>query len=211
MSSRRFLIIIVVALGFVALLWGALAYWSTPATDSARPPTARFDMPVASAETPKASNVDYARLDERLQRLMEEPGMVGLAVAVVEDGEIRFIKGYGETFAGGDEPVTPNTVFRWASLSKGVAGDMVALLAEEGRLSLQEPVEYPRHLASPARRQRGGRDRLRPALPPARPVRPRPGRQARGRHGPPLPPRQPRHPAQYLLARHLPRLSERRL
>ena len=140
MSSRRFLIIIVVALGFAALLWGALAYWSTPATESSRPPTARFDMPVGNSETPKASNVDYARLDTRLQRLMEKPGMIGLAVAVVEDGEIRFIKGYGHTFAGGDEPVTPNTVFRWASLSKGVAADMVALLAQEGRLSLQEPV-----------------------------------------------------------------------
>ena len=45
--------------------------------------------------------------------------MVGLAVAVVEDGEIRFIKGYGVTVAGGGEPVTPDTVFRWASLVQG--------------------------------------------------------------------------------------------
>ena len=66
--------------------------------------------------------------------------MVGLAVAVVEDGEIRFAKGYGETIAGSGDPVTTSTVFRWASLSKGVAGDMVALLAAEERLSLYAPV-----------------------------------------------------------------------
>jgi beta-lactamase class C len=72
--------------------------------------------------------------------MMDGGSMVGLAVAVVEDGEIRFLKGYGVTEAGTQDPVTPNTVFRWASVSKGVAGDMVALLAADGKLSLYEPV-----------------------------------------------------------------------
>src|SRR3546814_12232170 len=66
--------------------------------------------------------------------------MVGLAVGIVEDGRIRFLKGYGTTVAGGDEPVTIDTIFRWASLSKGVAADMVAKLAEQDRLSLRDPV-----------------------------------------------------------------------
>ncbi len=66
--------------------------------------------------------------------------MIGLAVGIVEKGEIRFLKGYGETVAGSGEKVTTDTVFRWASLSKGVAGDMVALLADQGKLSLYEPV-----------------------------------------------------------------------
>ena len=44
------------------------------------------------------------------------------------------------TVAGGEEAVTTRTVFRWASLSKGVAADMVALLAHEGQLSLGDPV-----------------------------------------------------------------------
>jgi beta-lactamase class C len=65
--------------------------------------------------------------------------MVGLAVGIVENGQIRFLKGYGTTEAGGTEPVTANTVFRWASLSKGVAGDMVAKLADQKKLSLYEP------------------------------------------------------------------------
>jgi beta-lactamase class C len=86
------------------------------------------------------SAVDYARLDARLRQLMGDPKMVGLAVAVVEKGEIRFLKGYGITTAGTQDPVTADTVFRWASVSKGVAGDMVALLADEGKLSLYEPV-----------------------------------------------------------------------
>jgi beta-lactamase class C len=70
---------------------------------------------------------------------MRGNSMVGLAVGIVEDGEIRFLKGYGVTTAGGD-PVGTDTVFRWASLSKGVAADMVALLASQDKLSLYEPV-----------------------------------------------------------------------
>ena len=66
--------------------------------------------------------------------------MVGLAVGIVENGEIRFLKGYGVTTAGSDDKVGTDTVFRWASLSKGVAGDMVALLAAQNQLSLYEPV-----------------------------------------------------------------------
>lgn len=86
------------------------------------------------------SVADYRRLDERLQTLMRNERMIGLAVGVVENGEIRFLKGYGETVAGSGEAVTTDTVFRWASVSKGVAGNMVALLADEGKLSLYEPV-----------------------------------------------------------------------
>jgi beta-lactamase class C len=71
---------------------------------------------------------------------MRSDRMIGLAVGVVENGEIRFLKGYGETVAGSGEAVTTDTVFRWASLSKGVAGDMVAMLADQGKLSLYEPV-----------------------------------------------------------------------
>jgi beta-lactamase class C len=88
----------------------------------------------------KAGVIDYSRIDERLRRLMAEGPMVGLAVGIVEEGEIRFLKGYGETVAGSGEPVGVDTVFRWASVSKGVAGIAVAMLAEEGKVSLYAPV-----------------------------------------------------------------------
>ncbi len=66
--------------------------------------------------------------------------MVGLAVGVVENGHITFLKGYGETVAHSGDSVTPETVFRWASLSKGVAATMVAKLAEQGKVDLQAPI-----------------------------------------------------------------------
>ena len=133
---KRIVLFLVLGLACVVLLWAG-AYWITSPLPPA--PERRFDVAVGDAgQRPHA--VDYLRIDERLRRLMEDPAMVGLAIGIVEDGQIRFIKGYGVTEAGGTERVTPDTVFRWASLSKGVAADMVASLANDGQLSLDDPV-----------------------------------------------------------------------
>ncbi|MCW3798546.1 beta-lactamase family protein [Sphingomonas sp. BN140010] len=91
--------------------------------------------------TPAARrDVNYAQIDERLKRLVEKPGVVGVAVGIVENGRITFLNGYGETVAGSGDKVTPATVFRWASVSKGVAGTMVAKLAEQGKVDLNGPL-----------------------------------------------------------------------
>jgi beta-lactamase class C len=133
---RRLVWYFVAGLLAVAALWALVLRVTTPLPT----PAHRFDVAVSSGGAPRPHAVDYLRLDEGLHRLMADPAMVGLALGVVENGQIRFIKGYGVTFAGGSEPVTADTVFRWASLSKGVAADMVASLAHDGRLSLNDPV-----------------------------------------------------------------------
>jgi beta-lactamase class C len=127
--------------------------WSSASQKSpeAIPGNAAERLTIAEARRKGPTRIDYRRLDERLQRLVQEPSMVGLAVAVVENGEIRFLKGYGTTVAGTNDPVTPDTIFRWASVSKGVAGDMVAKLADQGKLSLYAPVaKYAPSLRLPA-------------------------------------------------------------
>ncbi|MCA1653408.1 MAG: beta-lactamase family protein, partial [Sphingomonadales bacterium] len=85
-------------------------------------------------------DVNYALLDSRLKRMVQKPSMVGLSVGVIENGRITFLSGYGETAHGSGEAVTPETVFRWASCSKGLAATMVAKLAEEGQIDLGAPV-----------------------------------------------------------------------
>ena len=91
---------------------------------------------VASAH---AAPVDHDVLDARLKRLADDAGIVGLAVAVIEDGEITFAEGYGVTALGG-KAVTPDTVFRWASLSKGVASTAVGKMASDGQLALTDTI-----------------------------------------------------------------------
>jgi beta-lactamase class C len=128
---------ILLAVFIVAASRGSFAGRETPVAEKLAGLPERIGITVPALSP---SKVDYARLDRRLQYLAGQDNMVGLAVGVVENGRIRFLKGYGTTIAGGDEPVTVDTVFRWASLSKGVAADMVAKLAEEEKLSLQDPV-----------------------------------------------------------------------
>jgi len=68
------------------------------------------------------------------------PDFVGLAVAVVRDGRIVLTKTYGVREAGSAEPITPDTVFRLASLSKGFAATLAVLEARDGRFALSDPV-----------------------------------------------------------------------
>lgn len=95
----------------------------------------------AFVQTPKDSAlVNKAEIDARITDLMRRPEMIGLSVAIIENGQITFAKGYGQTAKGGDS-VTADTVFRWASVSKGVGSATALLLAEDGHFGLASPVK----------------------------------------------------------------------
>jgi len=130
-----------VAIGAGALILGSALVATRPGPHSQQQKEAASAHARLATVSPAARHdVDYRLLDARLQRLMQRPTMVGLAVGVVENGRITFLKGYGETAAGSNDPVTAETVFRWASLSKGVAATMVAKLAEQGKVDLGAPI-----------------------------------------------------------------------
>ena len=102
--------------------------------------SAAFLLLLSFLSPPAAADpIDYERIDKRLNALSKDAGVVGLAVAVIEKGEIAFARGYGVTRNDGD-PVTADTVFRWASLSKGVASTVTAKLAAEGSLALSDNI-----------------------------------------------------------------------
>jgi beta-lactamase class C len=125
-----------------AVILGCLALIATRSTplQNHGPKIAPAYARLAIMSTAARHDVDYALLDSRLQELMKKPFMVGMAVGVVENGRITFLKGYGTTLAGSGEQVTPQTVFRWASLSKGVAATTVVKLAEQGKVDLNAPI-----------------------------------------------------------------------
>jgi CubicO group peptidase (beta-lactamase class C family) len=73
----------------------------------------------------------------------DHDGSPGYAVAVLKDGRIAFERGYGRADLDCNAPITPQTVFHLASLSKQFTAAAVALLILDGRLSLETPVaEY---------------------------------------------------------------------
>lgn len=134
-SRRRWLTLAIVVVLFVGS-GIALLLWS--ATD--KPRTLIGRRPVAARPAVTPNRVDYARLSQRIALLMQQRDMVGLAVGTIEGGQVRFVRGFGERLAGSGQPVTPDTVFRWASLSKSVAATLVVKLAEQRKLSLDAPL-----------------------------------------------------------------------
>jgi len=70
-----------------------------------------------------------------LQRLDQRNAVAGLATAVVADNKVVFEDTIGYADASTREPVTPQTVFRLASLSKAFATALTGVLVDEGKLS----------------------------------------------------------------------------
>ncbi len=64
----------------------------------------------------------------------------GAAVAIVKDGKVVFLKGYGMANLEYGIPITPQTVFNIASVSKQFTAFAIYLLASEGRISLEDDV-----------------------------------------------------------------------
>jgi CubicO group peptidase (beta-lactamase class C family) len=64
----------------------------------------------------------------------------GVSIAVIDDWEIEWAKGYGVLAAGGDEPVTADTLFHAGSVAKPVSAAAVLTLVERGLLDLDENV-----------------------------------------------------------------------
>ena len=84
--------------------------------------------------------IDYVDLDGRFSEMASRPEMAGLAVAIVENGELRFVGTYGVLDRTDRSPVTPASLFRWASVSKTVTGVLAATLASEAAVDLEEPL-----------------------------------------------------------------------
>lgn len=62
----------------------------------------------------------------------------GYAIGVIRDGALIHAKGYGMADVDAEMPITPDTAFNLASLSKQFTGAAVALEIEAGRLDLDD-------------------------------------------------------------------------
>ncbi|MFM7244633.1 MAG: exo-beta-N-acetylmuramidase NamZ domain-containing protein [Planctomycetaceae bacterium] len=94
---------------------------------------------------PAAAGFDPARLaaiDGLVEEALAEKKMPGCVVCIGRRDGIAFLKSYGRrAVAPADEPMTTDTVFDLASITKPVAtATAVMRLVEEGRLRLADPI-----------------------------------------------------------------------
>jgi CubicO group peptidase (beta-lactamase class C family) len=89
---------------------------------------------------PSLGTVWTDRLTAFTERGMEMWHVPGLAVAVVTPGEVLFQRGFGTTAVENGQPVDEHTLFAIASTTKAMVVSGILILADEEKLSLDDPV-----------------------------------------------------------------------
>src|SRR5712664_2653241 len=80
-------------------------------------------------------------LDAYVARSVSDWRDPGLAIAIVKDDSVVFIKGYGVRELGKPDPVTVHTRFGNMSTTKAFTALLVAMLADSGRVAFDDPVQ----------------------------------------------------------------------
>jgi CubicO group peptidase (beta-lactamase class C family) len=93
--------------------------------------------PVAAGLDPGALD----RLDRHFARLVDEGRLPGFLVALARGGRVAHLTVYGRRDVAAGRPVTADTLWRIYSMTKPVTSVAVLMLVEEGRLSLDDPVD----------------------------------------------------------------------
>src|SRR5688572_18275490 len=104
-----------------------------------------------SAQSPAFDGALSARVDSVFGRFAA-PGSPGCALGVVRDGRLDYARGYGLASIEHGVPITPTTVFDIGSVSKQFTAMAIVLLAQDGKLSLDDEIqkfvpELPRYPA----------------------------------------------------------------
>ena len=124
------------AFGLTALAW--VAACSTPEA-----PAATVDPNIAKVENGLLVRSQVAGEPVQTWTLAERMAFYnvpGVSIAVIADGKIAWAKGYGVLEAGKPQAINPNTIFQAGSISKPVAGIAALRMVEQGRLSLDAPI-----------------------------------------------------------------------
>lgn len=91
---------------------------------------------VAAASSAFADNID-----QQVQREILRQRIPGVSIAVVHKGKIIKEQGYGLANVEHQVKVSPKTIFQSGSVGKQFTAALIVLLARDGKLNLQDPIE----------------------------------------------------------------------
>src|SRR6185436_13230901 len=118
-----------VLFAFLAL---TAAAWAQPQTKLA---------PAASATGSRGLRPERAaRIDQLLQRYVDENRIAGAVALVLRDGKPAYERAVGWADKETGRRMTTTTIFRIASRTKAITSAAVLALVEEGKIGLNEPV-----------------------------------------------------------------------
>jgi len=93
-----------------------------------------------NASPTQQAETDFAVIDAYVTEQMNDLGIPGMALGIVQDGQIVHLQGFGVADSTG-RAVTPQTPFYIGSLSKSFTALAVMQLVEAGKIDLDAPVQ----------------------------------------------------------------------
>ena len=125
---------------FSALLINGLSFTNV-ASAQRRFSTGEMPEPrFADPERARKLAAAFPEIEKLFAAHVEQRHMPGAVMGVVIDGELAWVKTAGVKDRASNAPVTPDTVFRIASMSKSFTAMAILKLRDEGKLSLDDPV-----------------------------------------------------------------------
>src|SRR5437016_984497 len=79
-------------------------------------------------------------IDAVVKASMKTWQVPGAALAIVRDGEMVYLQGFGVCDRSGEQPVTPDTLFPVVSCTKAFTATAMAMLVDEGKMAWDDPV-----------------------------------------------------------------------
>ena len=128
----------------------AAAWWLLPMPTPAQPRAealargAVATPPTRASATVRPRHADLTSAAREVEQLaafvVERRNLPGMALVIVQDDRVLTARGFGVTDAAGNEAVTPDTVFRLASLSKAFAATLSSQLVQEEAMNWDQPI-----------------------------------------------------------------------
>lgn len=134
----------------LVVLSALAAWWLLPISPPARHRTdatalgAVATSPTRASASVRPRHADLTSAAREVEQLagfvVERRNLPGMALVIVQDDRVLSLRGYGVTDAAGNEAVTPDTVFRLASLSKAFAATLSSQLVQEEAMGWDRPI-----------------------------------------------------------------------
>jgi len=87
-----------------------------------------------------AAAASQPRYDAIFDEVMSHYRLPGLALGVIADGRIAYVRTAGEVIEGSGQPITADTLFKIASNTKAMTAGVLARLVDAGKLRWDDPV-----------------------------------------------------------------------
>ena len=101
---------------------------------------ARADDPLASPESVGFSADGLKAFQHAMRALVDEAKLAGVATLVARHGKVVQFDAYGVQDLDTKRPLSKDTIFRIASMTKPIAGVAMMMLWEQGKWTLDDPV-----------------------------------------------------------------------